>query len=95
MEQLSNKIIMNFEKELKEVSFDAIIVCMQIDTHWSEMDTKDRKSMIDSLQKDINLMSDEAWIAEHELEGKQLTQHAKEMSIMQSIVNFKKAQIEE
>lgn len=94
MEQLSNTIVMNFKEELKEVSFNSLMVCMEVDTMWDEMDTEDRKGMIEAIQKDVNRMSDEAWIAEHELEGKQLAQHAKEMSIMQSVVNFKKAQIE-
>lgn len=94
MEQLNNTIVMNFKEELKEVSFNSLMVCMETDMHWDEMDTEDRKGMIEAIQKDINRMSSEIWIAEHELEGKQLSQHAKEMSIMQNIVNFKKAQIE-
>lgn len=94
MEQLNNTIVMNFKEELKEVSFNSLMVCMETDMYWDEMNTEDKKGMLEAIQKDINRMSDEAWIAEHELEGKQLAQHAKEMSIMQNIVNFKKAQIE-
>lgn len=95
MEQLNNTIVMNFKEELKEVSFNSLMVCMETDMYWDELNTEDRKGMIEAIQKDINRMSSEYWVAEHELEGEQLAQHAKEMSIMQSVVNFKKAQIEE
>lgn len=95
MEQLNNTIVMNFKEELKEVSFNSLMVCMETDMYWDELNTEDRKGMIEAIQKDINRMSSEHWVAEHELEGERLAQHAKEMSIMQSVVNFKKAQIEE
>lgn len=94
MEQLNNTIVMNFKEELKEVSFNSLMVCMETDMYWDEMDTEDRKGMIEAIQKDINRMSSEVWVEEHELVDKELAQHAKEMSIMQNIVNFKKAQIE-
>lgn len=94
MEQLNNTIVMNFKEELKEVSFNSLMVCMETDMYWDELNTEDRKGMIEAIQKDINRMSSDDWIAEQMIEGKNLTQHAKEMSIMQSVVNFKKAQIE-
>lgn len=94
MEQLNNTIVMNFKEELKEVSFNSLMVCMETDMCWDEMDTEDRKGMIEAIQKDIDRMSSEVWVEEHELVDKELAQHAKEMSIMQSVVNFKKAQIE-
>lgn len=95
MEQLNNTIVMNFKEELKEVSFNSLMVCMETDMYWDELNTEDRKGMIEAIQKDINRMSSDDWISEQMIEGKNLTQHAKEMSIMQSVVNFKKAQIEE
>ena len=95
MEQLNNTIVMNFKEELKEVSFNSLMVCMETDMYWDELNTEDRKGMIEAIQKDINRMSSDDWIAEQMIEGKNLTQRAKEMSIMQSVVNFKKAQIEE
>lgn len=94
MEQFKNAIVTNFGEELKQVSFNSLMVCMETDMYWDEMDTEDKKGMIEAIQKDIDRMSSDDWIAEHELEGKRLAQHAKEMSIMQNIVNFKKAQIE-
>lgn len=94
MERLNNTIVMNFKEELKEVSFNSLMVCMETDMYWDEMDTEDKKGMIEAIQKDINRMSSEVWVEEHELVDKELAQHAKEMSIMQNIVNFKKAQIE-
>lgn len=93
MEQLNNTIVMNFKEELKEVSFNSLMVCMETDMYWDEMDTEDKKGMVEAIQKDIDRMSSEEWIAEHELEGEKLAQHAKEMSIMQNIIDFKKEQI--
>lgn len=93
MEQLNNTVAMNFKEKLKGVSFNSLMVCMEIDMCWDEMDTEDRKGMIEAIQEDIDRMSSEDWVTEHELEGERLAQHTKEISIMQSVVNFKKAQI--
>lgn len=95
MEQLNNTIVMNFKEELKEVSFNSLMVCMETDMYWDEMSTEDKKGMIEAIQKDVDRMSSDDWVAEQMIEGKELAQHAKEMAIMQSIVNFKKTQIEE
>lgn len=94
IEQINNTIVMNFKEELKEVSFNSLMVCMELDMYWDEMNTEDKKGTLEAIQRDINRMSSEFWAEEHELVDKELAQHAKEMSIMKNIVNFKKSQIE-
>ena len=45
MEQLNNTIVMNFKEELKEVSFNSLVVCMETDMYWDELNTEDRKGV--------------------------------------------------
>lgn len=94
-ESVASTIVTNFKEELKKISFPSLMVCMEIDMNWDKIELEDKKGVVEAIQKDINRMKSPEWIKEHELEGEELAQHAKEMSIMQNIINFKKAQIEE